>query len=82
MIGGRLALLERRNNGQYDCIFLRDKKCLVYQVRPKQCQTFPWWTENLTNKESWEELKSYCEGIDDPSAPLYTLEDIEKNLSS
>ena len=40
----RYALIEKRApNGDYDCIFLKDKLCQVYQCRPKQCRTFPWW---------------------------------------
>src|SRR6185295_19664996 len=31
----RWALLEMTEN--FDCIFLKDKKCSVYQERPKQC---------------------------------------------
>ena len=30
-----------------ECIFLKEKKCSIYQVRPIQCQTFPWWPELL-----------------------------------
>ncbi len=76
----RLALIERPKNGEYDCVFLKDKKCLVYPVRPKQCQTFPWWKETLSSREAWEETGSYCEGINHPDAPLISLQEIEKDL--
>src|SRR5665811_1581683 len=36
----RYSLIEKkRKNGGYDCIFLKDKKCMVYQNRPVQCRT-------------------------------------------
>ncbi len=60
-VGERWALLEHPVN--YDCIFLKDKKCSIYQVRPKQCRTFPWWMGNLQSKADWEHAATYCEGI-------------------
>ena len=64
-VGERYSLLEDPVN--YDCVFLKEKKmCTVYEARPKQCQVFPWWPENLTSREAWESLGSYCEGIDHP----------------
>lgn len=77
LINGHLSLLEFPRS--YDCVFLRDKKCLVYGARPKQCRTFPFWPENLTSKESWEETAQRCEGIND-SAPLISLAQIEQSL--
>ena len=72
---GRYALVEMKSRN-YDCIFLKDFKCLIYQVRPKQCRTFPWWKENLTSEESWKEAAQRCEGICD-SAPLVSFEEIQ-----
>lgn len=64
-----------------DCIFLEDKKfCKIYDARPKQCRTFPWWKGNLENPQAWKEAKERCEGIDHPEAPLISLPEIEKNL--
>jgi uncharacterized protein len=61
-VGDRLALIELPNRN-YDCIFLKNQKCMIYDYRPRQCRTFPWWKENLTSPESWEEAALYCEGI-------------------
>lgn len=73
----RYALIEKKNaSGEYDCIFLKDKKCQVYQVRPSQCRTFPWWKENLDTEESWKRAALGCEGIND-QAPLVPYEEIE-----
>lgn len=64
-VHNRLALIELKPN--HDCVFLKDKKCLVYGARPTQCQTFPFWPENLKSQESWNNLKKECEGIADES---------------
>lgn len=76
----RLALVEKKNsNGDFDCIFLQNKKCKIYQARPKQCRTFPWWQENLNTEESWKIAAQECEGIND-SAPLVAFGEIQKVL--
>lgn len=77
-VNGQLALKEFPKS--YDCIFLRDKKCLVYGARPKQCRTFPFWPENLDSKESWEKTAKRCEGINHEHAPVISLEEIQKRL--
>jgi uncharacterized protein len=76
-IEGRWALLEDFEN--FDCIFLKDKKCSVYPVRPSQCRTFPWWQKNLESKEAWQEASRFCEGIRD-DADTVSLDEIERNL--
>lgn len=70
-IGNRRSLKEHPKN--YDCVFLKERKCLVYSVRPQQCRTYPWWPENLATRKAWEEEKQRCEGIDHPDAPLVDL---------
>jgi Fe-S-cluster containining protein len=78
LIGNRLSLLEHRKN--YDCVFLQNKKeCRVYGARPKQCRTFPWWKDNLTSPQEWQETAKRCEGIHQ-DAPLISVEEIQKNL--
>lgn len=77
-INGRLSLLEMPKT--YDCIFLKDKKCQIYSVRPTQCRTFPWWPQLLKSEEDWKEAAKFCEGIQ-PQAPIIPLETIEEQLS-
>ena len=72
----RYALVEKKS---HDCIFLEGKKCKVYQARPKQCRTYPWWKENLQTPESWKVAAEACEGISD-TAPLVPLSDIVQFL--
>jgi len=76
--GNRLALLEDQAHN-YECVFLKDNKCLIYPVRPKQCQTFPWWKENLLSEAHWKEAARFCPGIHD-EAELIPFEEISKNL--
>lgn len=78
-IDGKWALKERTVD--HSCIFLYDKKCRVYEVRPNQCKTFPFWKDALATKDSWQALKSTCEGIKD-DAPLIQLKEIEDQLNS
>lgn len=78
--GGRMALKEDPKS--YDCVFLADKKrCTMYDVRPKQCKTFPFWPHTISSKEAWDETALHCEGINKDS-PLVNLETIEKNLNA
>jgi len=82
-VGGRLALLERKmpplnHQPQYDCIFLKGKQCSIYEVRPQQCRTFPFWKDTLHSKEQWQNTAQQCEGIDHADAPLISLEEIER----
>ena len=45
-VGVRRTLKERKN---YDCVFLdaETRKCTVYEDRPRQCRTWPFWDSNL-----------------------------------
>ena len=46
----------------YSCCFFdnTNKMCSIYEFRPNQCRTFPFWDYFKTNKE---ELKKECIGI-------------------
>ena len=76
-MGQRISLLESKKN--YDCVFLKDKKCQVYGARPTQCRTYPWWPHNLRSQQAWEETARTCEGINS-DAPLVDMETIELSL--
>ncbi len=81
MAHGRLCLTEKRVDPEnYACVFLQGNKCTVYQNRPKQCRTFPWWKENLQSPSSWEVTAKECEGINSAGAKLFSCEEIEKFL--
>jgi Fe-S-cluster containining protein len=74
-VKGRLSLIELPKT--YDCIFLKDRKCQIYPVRPTQCRTFPWWPQHLKSEKDWQEAARFCEGIR-PEAPLIPIDTIEQ----
>lgn len=63
-----------------DCPFLSDKRCSVYDARPRQCRTWPFWPENM-NKTVWErEVLPWCPGAG--NGRLYTAQEIEEILAN
>jgi len=66
----------RYERSKYDCVFLeRDEngrgKCSIYEVRPTQCRTWPFWASNLASPREWAESAKGCPGMklpDDPKA--------------
>lgn len=75
---GRRSLNEDPKN--FDCIFLKNNQCSLYEARPKQCRTYPFWSGIMQKKEHWEEEKGYCEGIESKDARLYSKDEIEEFL--
>ena len=61
-VGTRLSLKEFPGG---DCVLWggEERGCLVYGVRPMQCQTFPFWAEHVKSAEAWDELAHYCPGV-------------------
>ncbi len=50
-------------NPDQDCRFVKDARCMVYEGRPTQCRTWPFWPENM-NAKSWsKDVKSFCPGV-------------------
>ncbi|CCB85802.1 uncharacterized protein jhp_0259 [Parachlamydia acanthamoebae UV-7] len=77
-VGDRFSLKEHPKT--FDCVFLKENKCSVYSLRPKQCRTFPWWPQLLKSKQDWEEASIHCEGIR-CNAPVVPFETIQQQLS-
>lgn len=72
LVNGRNALTERSDGA---CVFW-EEGCTVYEARPNQCRTFPFWEENLADRDSWQEAAEECEGIGE--GRLYQLGQISK----
>lgn len=72
-----ISLLEKEN---YDCIFLCNKGCKVYEYRPRQCSTYPFWAHVLEDQASWDEEAKSCPGMN--KGRLYTKKEIEAKLES
>jgi uncharacterized protein len=77
-IGIRKSLVEFPNG---DCVFFdnQTRKCTVYEDRPRQCRTWPFWGSNLRTEEAWAETCDVCPGSG--KGKLYTLEHIEDQAS-
>ncbi len=55
------CLMDRAN---HDCIFYNRKEgCVIYQYRPRQCRTWPFWRWNLETEERWRYADMDCSGI-------------------
>ncbi|MHC4391240.1 MAG: YkgJ family cysteine cluster protein [Planctomycetota bacterium] len=62
-VDGQLSLVDKPGP-LGDCIFWDDAKgCTVYDVRPTQCRTFPFWPENLTSRRAWVKVRRECPGV-------------------
>jgi len=63
--GYKYSIKEKKiSNNNYACIFfdLEKKQCSIYEARPQQCRTFPFWEYFKTNIE---EVKEECPAIVD-----------------
>lgn len=68
----RVSLKEKPN---YDCILWSESGCTVYDRRPYQCRSYPFWAANLDSRDSWEALRSSCPGVG--QGRLHTWQEIE-----
>lgn len=51
------------DQGGPTCVFLENKMCTVYKVRPTQCRTWPFWPETM-NAKSWKkDVVAFCPGV-------------------
>jgi hypothetical protein len=69
---GELCLLVRPG----DCVLLDPEgRCRAYPVRPKQCATWPFWTENLAAAAWFRDVVPCCPGAG--RGRVHTREEIE-----
>lgn len=66
---GGLSLTERLTAFGWDCVFLDRQAvpgkavCGLYEDRPMQCRTWPFWKKNLDTPRSWEKARTICPGM-------------------
>lgn len=63
------SLKDRLTKFGFDCVFLDRTRvpgkavCGVYEDRPMQCRTWPFWSSNLTHPRNWLAAGRVCPGI-------------------
>lgn len=75
----QLSLKEKSN---FDCVFWNPEEggiCGVYDARPLQCRTFPFWPSVVDGKDSWEMTARDCPGMGE--GILHSRGSIEKYLA-
>ena len=75
----QLSLKELQN---YDCVFWTSKQyegCSVYEARPLQCRTFPFWASIVNSKSAWKMTARNCPGMDQGN--FYSQDSIKKMLA-
>jgi Fe-S-cluster containining protein len=77
-VGDRYSLIEKPGG---DCIFWdKTAGCTVYPARPNQCQTWPFWPENVETPEDWDHVCTVCPGSG--NGQLYTLTEIQLAIAT
>ena len=61
-----------------DCVFLEGTRCGVYEARPTQCRTWPFWPENMTPRR-WTAIAAFCPGVG--KGKVVAGADIERTLA-
>lgn len=64
------SLNEKQSAHGLDCVFLDRHAipgkaiCGVYEDRPIQCKTWPFWPSVIKSRQTWERHKQICPGMD------------------
>jgi uncharacterized protein len=77
-VGMRKSLIEYPNG---DCVFFDGemRTCTVYDARPRQCRTWPFWDSNVRTPETWAHTCEVCPGSG--KGNLISVEDIVKRAA-
>ena len=70
--------LNEGENG--DCCMLKDgRTCLIYDIRPIQCLTYPFWADKVLTEQDWICESRVCRGIG--NGRLFSHREIEELLA-
>lgn len=78
-VGVRKSLLEYSDG---DCVFFdpKNRNCSVYEARPLQCRTWPFWDSNIESPAAWKHTCKVCPGSGQGN--LYTIEQIQERAAA
>src|SRR5262245_54920805 len=78
-VGIRKSLLEYCDS---NCVFLdpKNRNCTVYEARPLQCRTWPFWDSNIESPAAWKHTCKVCPGSG--QGTLYTIEKIQEQAAA
>jgi len=72
LVQGRISLIEKAGDA---CVFWdAEHGCSVYEARPDQCQTWPFWRSNVATETAWEGTQRVCPGAG--VGPVIEVEEI------
>ena len=74
--GGGTAVCLRETE-EYDCIFW-ENGCSMYEARPVQCRTYPFWPGVVDSRTDWTREGRRCPGIG--RGPVHYRKEIEEAL--
>ncbi len=60
-----LSIIALKKNDEGDCIFLKDDLCMIHEIRPGACASFPFVFKKDTDGINWglSAMKEICPGI-------------------
>ena len=76
---GALRMLSLNEKPNYDCIFW-DNGCTVYESRPLQCRSYPFWGSNVVTEEAWQATAAVCPGAN--RGKLHSKKEIDRWLNA
>ncbi len=78
IVRGKTSLREYANG---DCVFFdgASRGCTIYEARPIQCRTWPFWKSNIATPRDWQETQRECPGAGQGN--FVPLEEIERRAS-
>jgi len=64
-----------------DCIFYEPEKgCRIYDARPVQCRTFPFWPDVVFSEWNWNVIAKNCPGMN--TGEIHTIEEIKESVEA